>query len=330
MATTTGYMDFDDLKNRVTGIRDVLKRYKVTLVPGEGLEAALAEAEAVADAVKAGKKGTEQAFIDSARAVSVVWNLSETLAPCLAHGLDLGQHLRQMTTGSVDYGVPAPAGQQKRIFYKDFEYELFTAAHCLNKGMKVALNPVSNDPSGDLFIEPLRVEIKHPNSTKQLVKLAKKFNKKLVEAGRFGVFVVGLEDAFKLDPGRMFKDDAEWRAWLGPKEEEVETFGVSFLPVAANLSRILVTVQTWTVWYQVGGGVSLKRFGNAMMFDERADAADEHYRAADAVLGAYRPTLQRWSAVKDRVTAKAAALPAVDDDAPEAGEGGAAPAPATK
>jgi hypothetical protein len=59
--------------------------------------------------------------------------------------------------------------------------------------------------------------VKHPNSPNQLKKPVKKFNGKLHENDRFGVFVVGLEDAFKVDPDKVFKDEAEWRAWVDSK-----------------------------------------------------------------------------------------------------------------
>ncbi|WP_345326620.1 hypothetical protein [Novipirellula rosea] len=303
MTGKTPLMDFDELKRRSFVIRELLKTYKVKLVAGEGFQQALAEAEAIADAVTKGEKGTEKAFVESARAASIVWNLSETLRPCLDHGLDPTQHLKQITTGSVDYGTPAGEGENKKIFFKDFELELFAAAECIKHGMKVALNPVSNDPSGDLFIEPLRAEVKHPNSSNQLVKLLKKFNGKLNENDRFGVFVVGLEDAFKVDPGKVFSDEAEWRAWLESKASEVEEFGKTFLQLAAKLPRILVVVQTWTVWFQADGAVNLRRQGNAVLFDEHANVPEAAASRASEVAAAFNPNFRYWSKIKDTVTA---------------------------
>ena len=102
--------------------------------------------------MKKGEKGTVQAFVESAKAASVIWNLAETLQPCLNAGLDLNAHLKQMNTGSVDYGTPAPGVDRKPIYFKDFEMELFAAAHCIKRQTAVKLNAVSNDPRGDLFI----------------------------------------------------------------------------------------------------------------------------------------------------------------------------------
>lgn len=303
MSSKHAVMDFAELKQRSLLIRDLLKKYKVKLVSGEGFEQALVEAEAIADAVKNGEKGTEKAFVDSARAASIVWNLSETLESCLDHGLDPTQHLKQLTTGSVDYGTPAGEGENKKIFFKDFELELFAAASCIKCGMNVALNTVSNDPSGDLFIEPLRIEVKHPNSTNQLKKLAKKFNGKLNENGAYGVFIVGLEDAFKVDPGKIFRDEAEWRAWLNSKANEVEEFGKTFLKLVEKLPRILVTAQIWTIWFQADGAVYLHREGNAVLFDEKANLPKAAASRASEIAAAFNPKFRCWSKIKDRMIA---------------------------
>jgi len=294
-------MDYSELKTRCLEVRKALANAKANLVAGEGLDSALSEAEAIADAVSAGRKGTQQAFLESARAASVVWGLSETLRPCLAHGLDLNEHLRTMTTGSVDYGVAAAPNQSNRIYFKDFELELFAASQCINKGAKVSLNPVKNDPSGDLFIQTLRAEVKHPNSTKQLEKLLRKFNGALRANGLYGVFLVGLEDVFQLEPNMVFKDENEWKMWLDSKAQEVEVFGKTFLRFAAKMERLLVTVQTWTIWYQAAGAVNLRRQGNSLLFDDRPNVPATEYAAASQIAAVFNPDYRRWTRVKNQV-----------------------------
>ena len=275
MAAQPQTMDFDELKKRSLEIRALLDGYKpkIKLKPGEGLEKTLAEAEAIADAVKKGEKGAAQAFIESAKAASVIWNLIDTLRPCLDEGLDLNAHLKQITTGSVEYGTPAVDSDRKPIYFKDFEMELFAAAQCIKRKLRVKLNAVSNDPRGDLLIEPLRLEVKHPDKPNQLEKNIREFNTKLRREGRYGVFVAGLEDAFNLEPHRIFKDDAEWTAWLGAKADEVEAYGKTFLRFAATMARVLATIQTWTIWRPVGAALNLHRQSNAVLFDDRQGAA---------------------------------------------------------
>jgi len=274
---------------------------KIKLKSGQGLEKSLAEAEAIADAVSKGEKGTDQAFVESAKAASVVWNLLETLQPCLEHGLDLNEHLKQMTTGSVDYGTPAGEGGLKPIFFKDFEMELFAASQCIKRKMTVKLNAVANDPRGDLLIEPLRLEVKHPDTPNQLEKLIRKFNGNLRKEGRYGVFVTGLEDAFNLEPNRIFKDEAEWVSWIGAKGDEVEAFGKTFLRFAATMTRVLATVQTWTIWCPIAGALNLHRQSNAILFDDRMGVPLDAYEVAAEVAAVFNPNFRKWTVIKPKI-----------------------------
>lgn len=304
MAAHQGTMDFEELRKRSLEIRAQLASYKpkIKLNPGEGLEQTLAEAEAIAVAVKKSEKGTTQAFVESAKAASVIWNLSETLRPCLKAGLDLNAHLKQMNTGSVNYGTPAPGVDRRPIYFKDFEMELFAAAECIKRKLPVKLNAVSNDPRGDLFIEPLRLQVKHPDRPNQLVKNIRDFNSKLKKEGRYGVFVAGLEDAFSLEPHRIFVDEAEWLAWLAPKADEVEAYGKTFLRFAATMTRVLATVQTWTIWQSVGGALNLHRQSNATLFDDRQGVPTDAYDVAVHIASVFNPSYRRWSSIKAKVT----------------------------
>jgi hypothetical protein len=299
MATGRVGMDLAELKDRILEIRRLIHAAGATLVPGQGLGQALAEAEAVADGVRAVREGTEQSYIDTGRAMTAVWNFSETLRPCVAAGLDINEHLRILTTGTINYGTPLSAtdGHAAHIF-KDFEFELFIAAVCLRGGLNVALNPVLNDPSGDLFVESLRLEMKHPNTVNQVEDGLRDFNGALYHNGMYGVFVIGLEDIFRAEPDRVFSTHDEWIAWLESRAQEVEAYGSTFLRMAATRTRILATVQTWTVWYQAAGGISLHRQGNAALLDDRRHVPDVNYADAARIAALYNPDYRRWSQIR--------------------------------
>tara|TARA_R110002167_G_scaffold148524_2_gene341499 strand:- start:7789 stop:8826 length:1038 start_codon:yes stop_codon:yes gene_type:complete len=289
-------MDYGELKKRVIEIRELLKKADATLVPGEGLERALAEAEAVADGIKSVRQGTEQSYIDTARAITSIWSFSETLRPCVAYGLDLDEHLRTVTTGSLDYGSPRQSGTNH--IFKDFELELLIAARCLSGGLDVSLNPIKNDPSGDLFVETLRVEVKHPDSVKQLESLLRKFNTALYKDGMYGVIAVGLEDIFQVNPTEVFATDADWKSWFDSQAQEVEGYGAIFMRMAARMTRIIATVQTWTVWYQAAGEISLYRQGNATLLNDRTGVPPQNYKDAARVAAIFNPQYQRWTDIK--------------------------------
>jgi len=298
MTTPRPAMNYPELKTRVDEIRQLLTTARANLVPGEGLECALAEAEAVADGVKSIRQGSEQDYINSARAVTAVWSFSETLRPCVARGLTLDEHLRTITTGSLDYGNTSETVGNSHLF-KDFELELFIASRCIVAGLPhVALNPVMNDPSGDLFVESLRAEMKHPDSVGRLENLLRKFNTALYHNGMYGVFVVGLEDLFGVQPATVFSTEKEWQTWLNAKAQEVEAYGSTFLRMAARMTRILATVQTWTVWYQAAGGISLHRQGNSALLDDRIGVPPQCYTDAQRVAAVFNPDYRRWTAIK--------------------------------
>jgi hypothetical protein len=301
MAAEPNAIDYADLKRRVIEIRGLLENAGAVLVPGEGLEQSLAEAEAVANGIKSVRQGTELSYIDTARAITSVWNLSETLRPCVAYGLDLDEHLRTITTGSMDYGTPRQPSAPTSHIFKDFELELFVAARCINGGLKVALNPIKNDPSGDLFAGTVRIEVKHPDSVGKLESLLRKFNTALYNSVMYGVFVVGLEDIFQVQPTTVFATDAEWRAWLDTKAQEIEVYGATFLRMAARMTRIIGIVQTWAVWYQAAGGISLRRQGNSALLDDRTNVPSHNYEDATRVAAVFNPGYRRWTDIKFRM-----------------------------
>lgn len=179
--------------------------------------------------------------------------------------------------------------------------ELFAAAQCCKRKLPVKLNEVLNDPRGDLFIQPLRLSVKHPDRPNKLANNVRDFNIKLKNEGRYGVFVVGLEDAFDLEPHKIFKDDAEWSEWLRAKANDVEAYGKTFLRYAATLKRVLATVQTWTIWRPVRGELNLHRQSNAILFDDREGVPMDAYEMAAQVTSVFNPSYRRWSSIKAKV-----------------------------
>ena len=114
----------------------------------------------------------------------------------------------------------------------------------------------------------------------------------------YGVFVVGLEDIFQVQPTTVFATDTEWREWLASKAQEVEVYGATFLRMAARMTRIIATVQTWTVWYQAAGGISLHRQGNAAILDDRNGVPSQDYGDAARVAAVFNPEYRRWTEIK--------------------------------
>ena len=93
---------WDQLLNRVNGLREMYAAKKIPLKAGEGLAVALDEAEATAKRVKSPYAPTSDNFLKTACACHAIWNLYDVVTTCAGGGLDVTNHLRQLE-GVVDF-----------------------------------------------------------------------------------------------------------------------------------------------------------------------------------------------------------------------------------
>ena len=294
-------MSWDELGRRAEQVRDLFTKHRVPLVPGEGLDRVLLEAEVLAKGAPAKIELLPEEYRVILNDAHVIYSLAENLDACVQSGVDVKIHLKQIRTGTTDYGTAAGENGQKTIFFKDFEYELCVCAAALRSGLRARFSDEPNDPHGDLHVESLRVEVKHPNSVRGLQKLVRKFNSGLYDEGAYGVFVTGLEDAFALGAPGAFATPADLEAHLAKKRAEMESFGREFIRYVASLSHVLAIVQTTTMLEIVAGASCLTRSANALIFDgvrpqAPASAMDDALRVASV----FNPAPVRYSAVRER------------------------------
>jgi len=289
----------NELMHKVDRVRHIFEIYRVPLIDGEGLAHSLEEAEAYAKGEKLAGDYSPQMLQRMIHDAHVIWMLAENLETCEKAGIDLRNHLKQIRTGSTDYGTSATDKERKKIFFKDFEYELCIAAAASRKGVAVAFSDKPNDPRGDLRVGTVRVEVKHPDGVKQLKKLARKFNNGLRTEGSYGVFAMGLEDAFEFGEGGEFKDLTNFDAWSDAKKREIEAWGCKFIKFVAKLSNIIATIQTTTQVEFYGEGLSrLRRLSNSLVFDEKPKVPTSAYDDARKIVEVFNPDPRIYSKVK--------------------------------
>lgn len=143
-------------------IHNLYRERRIALPPGQGLALALDEAEALGRGVVSPAPATDDNAARTAHDAHVVWALQESIETCLTHGLNLDAHLANIATGTTDYG--APTDDNRRIFFKDFEYEVFIMAALLRQGRRIILAPEPNHPVYEFESEQLLFQLKHPNS----------------------------------------------------------------------------------------------------------------------------------------------------------------------
>lgn len=259
-------MFFMELGRRVSFIRDVYARYQIVMKPNEGLAQALDAAESLANGDKAKSPFSQSDLIQLTNDAHIIYAFGGTLEDVVSAGLDVSNHLANMTTGTTDYG--SPSSRNETIFFKDFEYELFLTSALVRKGLKPTFTP-PGDPCGEIVCRDIRIEAKHPNSVGQLKKLLGKFQKCLEQIDSFGFFAVALEDAMTMGDVSEFASQAEYNEWLRAKRSGMEALGQTLISAAGRLPRIVGLVQTQTTVEIIGGSTTLRRLSNSILFDHR-------------------------------------------------------------
>ena len=288
---------WDQLSGRVRYLRDMYRAKKIALKPGEGLTKALEEAELSAEGSLSPDAPTDENLVRAVNACHVVWGLYDSIKACVDAGLDVTNHLGQLTTGTIDFGVPADAAtSHKTIYFKDFEAELLIAAQLSKAGLPVRFLEEANDPRGEMCVGDILIEVKHPNSTNRLESLMRKFNGGLHGSNTYGVFVTAVEDAFCLADQSSFASDEEFVAWQRQKRAEMESFGHSAVLRAASLPRIGALVQTSSAVEVVGDKTRLARYSNSLVFDQRQYPAGVQ-AAIERIACVFNPHFRRYSQV---------------------------------
>lgn len=286
-------MDFRELKERVVYLRDRYRDLRIQLPAGEGLTLALDEAEALADGVKSPLPATDENAARTAHDAHVVWALSDNVKTCLESNLDVRAHLSNIATGSTAFG--RPSANNRDIFYKDFEFELFIMATLLRAGLRIELPPGPNDPLREFDAEGLPVQLKHPNSQAKAQQRIRDFNGGLRAAGRVGIFIVGVEDMFRLADGGLFGDDAAYDAWLAERRTEMEAHGRPILESFGRFPHVAGVAQTATFVRYVDGDSQLTRTANSWVFDGGDRANERWFPDALRVLSVFNPQPVRAS-----------------------------------
>lgn len=296
MSSATSLDEFwNELGRREELIRAAYKRACIQLNEDSPLAKALAEAKELADGVKSKESANDQTVLRTVEAAQAVYALAESIETCQSGGLDITRHLAQMATGTINFGTPGTT-EKKDIYLKDFEYELFIASTLLNNGLRPNFLDDPSDPVGEMEVNGLIVECKHPNAERKLMRNITKFGKKLLEAERYGIFAAGIEDAYRLGDVEVFADKQAYSDWLELKRDAMETNGRKRAAQVSGQERILALIHTQTKLLIIDGQTSLSRLGNAMLFDNKESFAS-HEADVTSIACAFNPSPSRYSQI---------------------------------
>jgi hypothetical protein len=284
---------WNELGRRETLIRAAYTQARIPFNANSPFAKALTEAKELADGVKSTELANDQAIHKTVEAAHVVYALAESIETCQSAGLDITRHLTQMATGTINFGTPGTT-EKKDIYLKDFEYELFIASTLLNNGLRPNFLDDPSDPIGEMEVNGLIVECKHPNAEKKLMQNITKFGRNLLKADRYGIFAVGIEDANKLGDAEAFADKQAYSDWLELKRDAMETSGRKRASQVSGQERILALIHTQTKLLIIDGQTCFSRLGNAMLFDDKKSFAS-HEADVTSVARVFSPSPSRYS-----------------------------------
>jgi hypothetical protein len=262
---TAGNNIWQELGRREAMIRNEYAKKRIALKPGQGLALALEEANALAANLKSTKSVSDAAVQETVRAFHVIYSIAESIELCLKSGLDITRQLAQMGSGTADFGTPTD--KSSRIYFKDFEYELFIASCLIRRGLKPEFLEDRSDPLGEMSVEGILIECKHPNSTGQIEANISKFARNLRAAGKFGIFAIAVEDAHRMGDRGAFATELDHQGWLEAKRDEMELAGLRRASFTSKFENILGLIHTQSLVQIVDGNTAMSRLGNSLLFE---------------------------------------------------------------
>ena len=186
------------LKNEIHGYSNVLinadidfiefmmKLNQVDLIEGKGLD------KLIKDCLKYIQFEPEHELLeDDLKPLLILTSLSNTLRTLWLNNHQFGIQLRAMNTGDYEYGKISP---EREHFFKDFEFELFSASQMIIYGFDSIL---PQDTIGnDIFFEDIEIQCKHPDifHRKKIDGFLREFEKSLKHNNKYGIFGIGTDD----------------------------------------------------------------------------------------------------------------------------------------
>jgi len=281
ISTPEDSLDYIELGRRVASVRQHLTAARVRLPVGSPFLEALTEADELARGIKSAKPPTDENVEDTILQASVIWNLAEILDRCAAAGLNPSSHLRNMNSGTLDFGRPAvgPNGN-RQIYFKDFEFELLIASLLAQRARSIAFPVAANDPRYDVVADGIWVSVKHPNSTGQMERYLSDFQRELSRGTEHGIFAIALEDVANMANSADEAQKKETLAILCDRLFEAAWRRSRILGVAVTSSALVVDAASDTAKFD--------RRGNAVVFRREAGSS------ARNLLGAFCPVPRLW------------------------------------
>lgn len=173
------------IKADIDFLKYQIKKLNVNLIPNTGLQKLIDECENyIALPINS------EIFSNTIKPLLVIYSLSDTLRKLWLKRKDFGIQLSAMNSGTYEYGKMTQ-GQNN---FKDFEFEIFTAAYLNQFGVNVDLP--QNTVGNDITYNDIEIQCKHPEvfTRNKIDKFLREFQTSLQQLQKYGVLGLGLDD----------------------------------------------------------------------------------------------------------------------------------------
>lgn len=174
---------------------------KVHLISDQGLFLLLEKIQDYLDLTS-----DEEITLPIIKPVLILSTLTDTLRELWNSGVNIENQLKAMNTGEFDFGHSSPPNEH---YFKDFEFELFTASMLCKAGLSPSLPQVLS--GNDVICDGIEIQCKHPNklNRNKVDKILKKFNSDLIQKVKYGIFGIGLDSVFTTNEDYSTMNESE-------------------------------------------------------------------------------------------------------------------------
>ena len=261
------------------------KNCKTTLIAGTGIAKLIEDCENyLADS---------SIYLDRVRAVHILYTLVSSLKLLWFQDIDFCQQLNSLNSGDYEYGKVSPDGE---IFYKDFEFEIFTTAMLARSGLKPTLP--NHTAGNDIFCNDIEIQCKHPNVFSQtgIDKYIGKFHKSLIDNDTYGIFAISVEDSFDFAALQAAATPMDFESFIDQKRKDCDTILKDVLEKSlvgkARILGVLVLASYYKINQTTTSDFHFVRDTNSIFCfrPDRKEIKDEMYKKAYKILYSFNPS----------------------------------------
>lgn len=283
---TEDYYNSEQIRADISFLKYQLsKNCKTTLIAGTGIAKLIEDCENyLADT---------SIYLDRVRAVHILYTLVSSLKLLWFQDIDFCQQLNSLNSGDYEYGKVSPDGE---IFYKDFEFEIFTTAMLARSGLKPTLP--NHTAGNDIFCNDIEIQCKHPNVFSQngIDKYIEKFHKSLIDNDTYGIFAISVEDSFDFAALQAAATPIDFETFLNQKRKDCDTILKEVLEKSlvgkARILGVLVLASYYKINQTTTSDFHFVRDTNSIFCfrPDRKEIKDEMYKKAYKILYSFNPS----------------------------------------